>query len=61
MLTRTVAPLTFRSIFDKSANVFRDKFQNLTDDEWEATLSRSISEGTIEGVEFPKFPRSCCS
>ena len=56
LLTRTVAPLTFRSIFDKSANVFRDKFRNLTDDEWEATLSRSISEGTIEGVEFPKFP-----
>lgn len=56
MLVNKSAPPKFQSGLDHSSNVFRDKFKSLTDEEWEHVICRSISEPTIDGVEFPRFP-----
>lgn len=50
------APPKFQTDLDHSRNVFRDKFKSLSIDEWERLIVKSISQATIEGVEFPRFP-----
>jgi SAM-dependent methyltransferase len=37
-------------------NSFREKFGSLSDDEWGGLLVRSITEPTIQDVDFPRYP-----
>lgn len=39
-------------------NVFRERFSLLSDEEWCSILTRSVSESSIWGVEFPSFPET---
>jgi len=39
-----------------SANIFRDHFGHLSDEEWRDLLIRSMKEPVIDGVPFPRFP-----
>jgi SAM-dependent methyltransferase len=53
-------PTNLSSAFDKrfetDENIFSTCFGALSDDAWCDLIIRSISEGNIEGVEFPSFP-----
>jgi SAM-dependent methyltransferase len=39
-----------------SRNIFRDRYGELTDEEWRDLLIRSIGEAEIDGIPFPRFP-----
>jgi SAM-dependent methyltransferase len=39
-----------------SANIFRDLYGGLTDEEWRDLLIRSINEPEIDAIPFPLFP-----
>jgi MoaA/NifB/PqqE/SkfB family radical SAM enzyme/SAM-dependent methyltransferase len=41
---------------DGSANIFRDRYSWLSDEEWRDLLIRSIREPEIDGIPFPGFP-----
>jgi SAM-dependent methyltransferase len=38
------------------ANIFRETFGHLSDDEWLGVLKRSVHEPVIDDVDFPRFP-----
>jgi hypothetical protein len=40
---------------DASRNLFRDRFGGLSDGEWCDTLTASIADPLIDGIEFPHF------
>jgi SAM-dependent methyltransferase len=44
-------------LLDGSANIFRDHYGALSDEEWRDLLIRSIEEPVIDGIPFPRFPR----
>jgi SAM-dependent methyltransferase len=48
--------VNYKFVSPDGRNLFREKFGSLPDDAWGQILIRSISEGIIEGIEFPRYP-----
>ncbi len=57
MLNTVIAPQPeFRYGLGGSPNPFREKFGELTHDQWRDLLIRSLDERIIEDIEFPGYP-----
>ena len=56
MLNFSVPSINYNIALQASANPFRDKFGQLSDDEWREILLLSAKQSLIEGIEFPAIP-----
>ena len=56
MLNFSVPSINYNIALQASANPFRDRFGQLSDDEWREILLLSAKQSLIEGIEFPAIP-----
>jgi SAM-dependent methyltransferase len=56
MYTANSPRITYSYEFRNAANPFRDKFGELSDDEWKAAWLSTETNSNFQGIEFPSVP-----